>query len=53
MQVEVINNNGIVDNAFVKMNDLSFSVIINTKERWIVPNAIGFYGEYISCKFVS
>lgn len=34
MKVQVLNPNNIVQNAFIKQTDLSFSLFINTVDKW-------------------
>lgn len=40
MKIEISNNNRIVSSTFYEQNDLSFSIFINTVERWITPDFI-------------
>lgn len=44
MKLQVTNPNKIVQNAFTRETDLSFSLIINTVHKWITPDR---YGNYI------
>lgn len=51
MKLEVINSNGIVESAFIKENDLSFSLFINTKRRWIDIDSTTSGGGFIEFWF--
>ena len=35
MKLTVTNPNNIVQNALIKQNNLSFSLIINTRDKWV------------------
>lgn len=51
MKIEVINPNKIVDSAFITETDLAFSVFINTAERYVYPNCMGFGSKELTFEF--
>jgi hypothetical protein len=51
MKVQVLNPNNIVQNAFIKETDLSFSLIINTVDKWVVYDTRGNDGVKLSINY--
>ena len=52
MKIEIVNPNNIVSSAFIANDtELSFSVFINTTERWVQPYGITFGNSDITFEF--